>query len=499
MLHRLRLLGALAFATPARAALLLATLLLAHTALRLWVLPQGLGYDDAEQVLSAQTWALAYRFEQPPLVTWLAKLLAIPLGGTVDLTVVTLLRAAMLGALYVFLYLAARNWLEDPVASVVAAASLSATYTLGWLAFADLPHSTLLAVMVAAALWLWARLIERPSLARTLAFGVACGLGLLAKWNFVVLAAGFLLAGLAHPRTRPLVLSWRTPLIMVTTGLIAAPAALAVLVDHPSFAELTRGVLAPSPTPEATAATAWADGLGAFALSALAFPQPWLALALLLLWPARTRARAGTGLLGLVVLVVLLLHALLVPLAGVTSFPERWMIVPLLPLPILVLALAAPAHRQVQVLGGALVVVAVAVLVLRAGIGLTDAAYCGKCRTRVPAEAFAGALRNAGFVGGTIAVTDMHLGGNLAHHLPEARLVALGFPERAWPEPGLGQCVVAWPEGARGERVLARAERALGVSLDDVQTQRVEAPILGASDRVQAMAFRLAPGAGRCR
>ncbi len=491
MIHRLHRLGWFAFGTPARAVTTLTLYLALHAAARLWLLPGGLGYDDAEQVLSAQSWALVYRFEQPPLWTWLLKLLAGTLGEEPDLLTLTLLRALTLAALYLATYLAARQWLDDHLTSAVAAASLSGTYTLGWLAFGDLPHSTLLAVMVAAALWCWGRLIERPDLARTLSFAVVCGLGLLAKWNFVVLAAGFALVGVLDPRLRPLVLSWRSPLIALVAGLIALPSALAVVLQHGSPMGLATGVLA-----EPTAA-GWQ--LLALLEAALAFPQPWLALALIVLWPALQRPRRGSGRLLALIAIVLALHAALIPLAGANTFPERWMIVPLLPLPIFMLASVQPLSPRVAALGGVLVMLAAATLILRMGVGLTDSHYCGKCRTRIPAAAFASALRDAGFEGGTIVVNDMHLGGNLRRQLPEARVVALGFPPGAWPPPRAGQCVVAWPAEARSGRLLRMTEQLLGAKVQDMQPTTVSAPLLGNVERRQAMTFVLAPGRGDCR
>jgi len=493
----LKNIGETAFGTPRRAAAVLGVYLLTHALTRLLLWPGGLGYDDAEQVLSAQAWAWSYRFEQPPLVTWLLLALRDGLGLDPGLLALTVLRSAMLAALYAFTYLAARRWLAAPLPAAVAAAGLSATYTLGYLAHGDLPHTTALAVAVAASLWLWARLLERPTAARTVAFAIVCGLGLLAKWNYVMVAVGYLIVGVVRRESRALVLSWRTPVVAGVMALMAAPTAVSVLRGETSLAALRADVLVRPAAAEA--GSGLFAGLGQLATSALAFPQPWLVLALLVLWPARRRPPREVAPLAWLVVVVLGLHAVLVPLTGAVNFPERWMVVPLLPLPILAVAAAEPADRAVAVLGGVLVVLAVVVWAIRAGIGLTDASYCGKCRTRLPAAAFAAAIREAGFSGGTVVTTNMHLGGNLKLALPEARVVVPRLPAAAWPPPGDGQCVVAWRGDREGDAALEVAKHSFGADVDAVETRRVDAPILGSRERTATLSFRVAPGSGACR
>jgi hypothetical protein len=495
--HALEAVGELAFGTPARALTTLTLYLAAHAVIRLVLWPPSLGYDDAEQVLSAQHWSWSYRFEQPPLVTWLLLALRDITGLAPGLVTITLLRSATLAALHVFAYLAARRLGATHLAAAAAAGSLAATYTLGYLAHADLPHSTLLAVVVAAALWLWLRMLEQPSWGRTLAFALACGLGLLAKWNFVLLAFAFLVVGLAAPDTRRLVLSWRTPLIAAVMASLAGPTAWTVAGARSDLDAVASGVLAG--TPATGIAPGWLAGIGDLATSILAFPQPWLPLALLVLWPAFVRPNSAVRRTAALIAVMIGMHAALVPLAGATSFPERWMIVPLLPLPLVLMASVSPVSPRLPRFGGLLVGLALLVVLVRAVIGVTDAAYCGKCRTRMPAEAFAAAIRDAGFTSGTLVAPDMHLAGNLKRVMPDARVVVPRLPETARPAPGDGVCVVLWRGEDDGARVLAAARRALGADLSGAATRHVQAPILGGAARFQSLSFRIGEGEGSCR
>ncbi len=478
------------FATPGRALGLLAVYVVAHAAARLFLMPSSLGYDDAEQVLFAQSWSLGYRFQQPPLVTWLVLGLRDVAGLAPGLVSLTLLRSTLLVALHLGLYLAARHWIGDSRRAALASAALATTYTLGYLAHGDLLVSTALAAAVAFSLWTWGRLLERPTLGRTVAFGVVCGIGLLAKWNFVIVALACLLVGLARPSTRALVLSWRTPLVVAIATLMAGPTALWVLAHHPSFGGLSQEVLV---TPAADR-TAW-EGAVQLALSALAFPQPMLVLVLLAAWPALGRLPERVRPLAWVMAVAFGLHALLIPLAGAVNFPERWMITVEMPLAILVFAAMRPEPARLWIVAATILVVVAGAWSIRTGIGLTDAAYCDRCRTRLPVAAFVDGLREAGFARGTVVVGDMHLGGNLQAALGgTGRVVMPTYPAGIWPAPGDGLCVAAGREGT-----VPPSTAALGGDLAARPIQVVRAPILGSTDVEQGMAFRLGPGEGQCR
>lgn len=476
-------LSARPFASVGAAALLLGAYLLLHAATRLWLWPGSLGYDDAEQVLFAQAWSLGYRFQQPPLVTWLVLALSDLVGLAPGLLSITVLRTLLLAALHVTFFLAARHWLGDGVRAALASAALAATYTLGFLAHGDLLVSTSLAVAVATSLWLWGRLLARPTLPNTLAFGVVCGLGLLAKWNFVMLALAYLLVGLALPAYRGLVLSWRTPVVVAVASLIAGPSALWVLAHHPSFIGLGQEVLI-----EPAARRSALDGLQALVRSALAFPQPVLLLALVALWPALGPLPPRVRPLAWVMVVAFALHLLLIPLAGAVNFPERWMITVLLALPIVLFAAVPPGHPRLAGAALAILLVVVVALGARATIGLTDAAYCGKCRTRLPTEAFVEGLREAGMTPSRYVTSDMHLGGNLQAALGDAgQVVMQGYPESIWPRGAAAPCILLW-----------RHDAPLPPDGSGRDVGQVRAPILGRDDRLQGIAFRRLDDGAAC-
>jgi hypothetical protein len=128
----------------------------------------------------------------------------------------------------------------------------------------------------------------------------------------------------------------------------------------------------------------------------------------------------------------------------------------------------------------------------------------GACRTLVPFQAIARALRADGFAGtGTIVVLDFHVGGNLRVQFPHARIVQIGYPPRVWPVPrGRGQCLVVWASKAKVESALdAYLEGELGVPGDARRRQgSVSAPMHGSRRRTYRLNYRLyEESQGECR
>ncbi|NJO36841.1 MAG: hypothetical protein HC871_03430 [Rhizobiales bacterium] len=227
-------------AEPAVIVGLIALYLLGHFVLRLTLSPT-LGIDDAEQILFAQRWDFGYRFRQPPLFTWMLLPVVDLIGPGV--MAVSLVRYVLLAITFVFYYLTARLCLRDQRLAGLAVLSLASIYVFAYYAHHDLTHTTALAAMIALALYVTARLARNPSWTGYGVAGLVCGLGMLAKWNFAMLAAGLPLACLLDRRLRPLVL---TPRLLVTIAVMAAvltPTALWMAAHGQSVGGLSSDIL----------------------------------------------------------------------------------------------------------------------------------------------------------------------------------------------------------------------------------------------------------------
>lgn len=493
-----------------------------HFALRLMIAP-ALGIDDAEQALFAQSWSWSYRFRQPPLVTWLALALFELLGP--GILALSILRYVMLGLTYLCLYLLARRWLADPRLAALSVFSFALIYLFAFYAHHDLTHTTALGAMIALTFYVFARLIERPGVRGYALLGVCFGLGLLAKWNFVMLAAGLPLTCLLWPGFRRLVLTWKTLLAGALMVLIATPSVLWVASQR-AFFEVTGDTLGGEP--QQGFPSRLAEGTAELVEAALTFTLPFLPLFLIVfgptLWrglraPGSAAAAAATApaprmppaFLGALILIVLALNWLLVPTLGAVAFHERWMHPALMILPVFLFALldrARPSPGALRIYLALIAVVVVGTFGARIGVATLGAETCNKCRDLIRFDQLADGLRAAGFDHGTIVVPpdDFHIGGNLRVFFQASRIIDPAYPASVWPQPTPGgQCLIVWQPGlpwsgnvrADLEAYLARA---LDVPADAVRTSgQLDAAIAGSNGRSYTLAYLLLPeGPGRC-
>jgi 4-amino-4-deoxy-L-arabinose transferase-like glycosyltransferase len=484
-----------------------------HLALRLLTSPT-LGVDDAEQALLAQRFAWGYQLRQPPLYTWLLLPLIAVLGPS--LLALSLLRYLLLGLTFLCLYGVARRWIADPRLAGLAVLSYSAIYMFGYYAHHDLTHTTALAAMIAASFYAFARLVERPSATAYLALGICFGLGMLAKWNFLMLALGLPLACLLDRRLRPLVLDRRLLLALAAMALVVTPAALWALGQQQSVGGAATKVLASGPGQGfwATLGT----GTVELARASLAYPMPFVALFLLSFGSALWRSRAARPqpgatvtpcFLATLIAVVLALHWLLIPTLRAVAFTEHWLHPALMILPVLLFALVERGRPTPRALRGFLCLLGLTFAIAlggRVAHYALGADHCGRCRDLVPFGALADQLRQAGFARGTVVADDLHVAGNFRVLFPDSRVIDPAFPAGIWPPPtGDGQCLLLWPEDDRNAGSRPASVRALetGLGLPAAAPRpvgRVEAAMPGSASRRYALGYELLdPGVGECR
>jgi hypothetical protein len=502
-------------ARPRSVALILCGYIAVHFALRL-VLPATLGIDDAEQALFAQQWLPSYRYRAPPLFTWMLMPVFAVVG--VNALALAIVRYVLLAAAAAFTYMTARRLIRDPRLAALATFSPAAIYVVAYYSHHDLTHTTALTTLIAITWYVFVRLAERPTLAWYIALGIAFGLGVLAKWNFAVLAAALPLACLVRPETRGLVLNPRVLVAGLIAALVAGPTALWVAAMQPPAGESVATVLG-----QGSGFLAILRGSFDLLLALLVYPQPFLILFLLVFrralgrgWIKARGARSGLlATIGDTMLIAAVLHLLLVVAFGATEFSERMMQPALQILPIYLFMLVERGEPEAEhepepepeavgifasiLLGLALVTLAARVIVVAAG-----GDYCGKCRAVVPFEAIAQGLREAGFSGrGTVLVADFHVGGNLRVQFPEARIVYTGAPKAIWPPPkGDGACLLAWPTDMRGapEDMAAYLRSELGGAPDPTAAIATVTAPMPRSARRYSLSYQLyTAGVGECR
>lgn len=494
--------------------------LIGHFIIRLNLSPT-LGIDDAEQVLFAQHWALSYRFRQPPLFTWLLLPFVDWIGPSV--LAISIVRYGLLAVTYGCLYLTALSWIEDRRLAALSVLSFSLIYVFAYYAHHDLTHTTALGAMIAVSLLAFTKLSQKPTILRYLLLGLCFGFGMLAKWNFMMLAIGLPLTCLFSANHRHLVLTWKSLYAIVVMALIISPTALWMFSHGQSVGGLSSDIFGPSTNLDMS--VLMIEGGTALLTSIILFLLPFILVFMGIfgtLFASASGDRAQNpkqdtkvAFLFRLTLVILGLHALLIPLFGAVNFTERWMHPALISMPIALFAILErykPNTRLISIyLATTVILVAVA-----AGARLyryaEGADQCGKCREFAPFEILSDDLRLAGFDKGTIVADGMHMGGNLKMAFPDSRLIDPAFPLVLWPpaieqsEGDGGMCLLVWradqPDTEARRRALYRfAQDELGMPKTAVgERGHAAAALYNSTTKRYGIEFELIlENAGGCR
>jgi len=187
--------------------------------------------DEAEIVYLTQQLRLGYG-PQPPLYAWLQWLAFQAFG--IDRFALLILKTCALAATCIAMFRVARP-LIGRRAALAATASLALFPQVGWEAMRIQTHSVLMTAIAAATLCCYFALLQRPGLLRYAGFGLLCGLGLQAKYNYGVFLAGVLGASLLVGAHRRVLWSWRAWAAVLPALLLVLPHAV-WMMQHPGLA-----------------------------------------------------------------------------------------------------------------------------------------------------------------------------------------------------------------------------------------------------------------------
>lgn len=440
-----------------------------HWALRLALSP-NLGRDAVEEALAAQYWAWGYHPSNPPLHTWLLRLLE-PVLGQGQVAHGALHFGLLALALWGMRACGRRLGLAPATASLLALSPLLAP-VLGWDALSVYTHSLAAAALAPWCLWALLGVLARPTGERSLLLGLVLGLGLLAKYSLLLFIPALLAAAMGQAPARPQRVA------------IAAAAAVAAALAAPAYLWLLAGTdrlalaLADGLRPGGSSAL---DGLWALML-ALSEASALLVFCCWVSWGLRRQQPSGKdGGASLPCHSRLLRHFFVLSLAagvglavlfglGGLSAHHLMVWVLLLPLWLALEALRGAPALSPQALRRLAGVLLLAILAAALALPLkwfTQAERCGGCQGLLPLQAIAADLQAAGFRGGMVVAADRSLGGGLIPFLPPGSTVWVpgALPQAPWPgsaEPERGRrgeketekeketlegsCVLIWPE-----------------------------------------------------
>lgn len=433
--------------SPTKFVFLLGCYILLLMALRLALFP-GASDDDAEQLFYAQSLAWGYKWNQPPLYTWLVVGVEQIVG--VGLLAVSFVKFLSLFCIYLFIWLATRRLTQDGLFAALASLSVLGLYYIGWDAVLNYSHSILAAAFIAATLYLILKLEDGQSLWLYGLIGLVAGLGCLTKYNYPLFLLPFLIASLFHSGLKDALLNRKALLGLVIVIIVVTPHAIWMMTDAGGFAanqsQITYG------NPEAGPA----KGLLNAGKALLSFLLPTLALALMIFprafipasLPPEARQPAFR-VFEIYFLILLVLLAGSVLAFDVEKIRIHWLM-PFLPIPVyLALRLKAlmPSNKKISAYLGILSLLALIVPLALTGRGLVTPATCTKCNLFIDYARAASQLKQAGFQGGTIVTYDYPaiLTGNLRRFFPDSRFISqrfYGFVPEAGPDKR--QCLVIW-------------------------------------------------------
>jgi len=424
-------------ASPNAAFMLLAAYFVVNFLVRM-ALPDSLERDEAQQILLSQ-WLAAGYDTQPPFYNWLQYALIQVTGPSVF--AISFLKNLMLFAAYLAYGLAAKTVLKDRDLATIATLSLLTIPQIAFEAQRDLTHTV--AVVFAAALFLYGffRTLAAPTIASYLLTGIAIGIGMIAKYNFVLLPAAALLAVLFDREWRQRVFDWRLMLTIGASLLIVAPHAL-WLVDHLGLAsERTMEKLAEE---DAALASQISEGLLSLVTAIAGFSAVTVIVFAVVfrgsLWQALSKGNRWTALIERMMVLFVLALVLLILFAGAAHIKDRWLTPLLLALPLYLclkveaagLANALQLKRFAPIVTAIMIAVPAILFGRVAAAGLTGDYQ----KLNVPYDAFARSIADDGIRPAAILTDDTHLAGNLRLHFPGIPVVSedyAGFaPDVAW-------------------------------------------------------------------
>ncbi|WP_337266428.1 glycosyltransferase family 39 protein [Oryzifoliimicrobium ureilyticus] len=393
--------------------------------------PGALSADDEEQAFLSQFLLLGYG-KQPPLYNWLQYGLAEIIGLSVFS--ITFLKNALLCA-FCFLYgIAARVVIRNENLAYIAMVGVLALPAVFLLSQRDLSHTVVALVAVALLLFAFFRILKEPDLTGYMLAGLAIGLGILSKYNFVIVPAAALIAMLPDPAFRRRLFDIRVLVAFLVAAIILAPHCYWLLAHHDqvtgsTLAEMKEGA-------EKAHMPLFILGVLSLAQATLfASAPPAAAFALIFRKDVMAIAKAGdrwTAVVGRMFVICILFVLVIMIGTGATHMREKWLIFFTALLPIYfalkVQAAGIDVKSRLAEMTALAAVLCIGALIAVHG-GVIARHLMGRdSRHTVPYDKLATKLKQEGPLPTLFVASEMTLAGNMKLQLPSALFLYPGMP-----------------------------------------------------------------------
>jgi hypothetical protein len=474
----------------------------------LWAVAPGRTLQDAlaAELLQGHL-AGGYQLRNPPLYEWLLWAVQQIFGaGALSYLV---LRYALIAATGLLFYLALRRTLASERLAAAFSLSLVLFYWFGWEIHHSVSHSL---ALLAASLALFIAALDysgRPSAARAVGLGLILGVGLMAKWSFVLVVLSLGVALAVTPETRRLYRDPRTLLVLAGAILPTLPFLWWLAATDPDL--LARRAVPPG---SSLLLHHWLQGAVVFLTGIPLVFLPWIAFVVLFSWrfpnaapsPPAFAETPAIRLAGLTAIVTLALMAGLLLVAGATGAApfgvNRFAIHYLFPFCLFAaLALSGLAAGRVnaerfapRLALASLAFAGIIFLLKLASFYVVPAS--SEANNLFPYDRLAEELTRRGLASAQFVTLSPRDAGNLAIALPEARALSLSAriePPPADPLPDR-PCVLLWggdyfvpPALPPADRRPARLPKLLGIAEGDGEAEDIAVdwrqPLIGPKRR----------------
>ncbi|TCM53808.1 dolichyl-phosphate-mannose-protein mannosyltransferase [Rhizobium sp. PP-F2F-G48] len=402
-----------------------------HVLVRL-VLPTTLEHDEAQQVFVSQFLALGYD-GQPPLYNWLQNLVFEIFG--VSRAALSILKNGLLLATYLLTWMTARQLLQNRALAVVATLGLLTLPQLGFESQRDLTHTVAAFFSVALFFYALVRTVRHPSLPGYVLTGVAIGLGVISKYNIVLLPVAACLAMLLDRDVRRYVLDVRILATMATAALIVLPHAVWFLHNMEAATSTTLAKM----TSDTSYFKAISMGIGSYLVAILGcVALTLLCFSLTFRRPLRAAIKAESNWMRLVerIFIIIAVALLLIILfGGVDSIRDRWLSPYTLVFPLyLCLKIEAAGADRPDAMEGffrlaILFMVAIPTILL---LRITTAGLTGEYQyINAPFEGLSRDIDARASSPSLFVAEETHVAGNLHLQRPDVPAAALTYPQFA--------------------------------------------------------------------
>lgn len=475
-----------------------------------WAVFPGTGPDDAEQLIFSQSFELGYSTGNPPLITWLVILFQQILG--VNVFAVVTLKFLLLWTAYYLVWCTARRVLQDEKLAALATLSLFAVYYIAWDSVFNYSNSLLMIAFIGATFLGLLRLEEKGSLANYALLGILIGLGLLAKYTFVLFGVPLLIAAALDSRLRQRILRPALLLTLLIAIAINLPHTIWMIENQDLLHQ--RAVDRFSQMGSETFFTTRALGVLEVGRILFDISMPMLAILLIAFWPAWRRvdwkdedAERYHRILARTFLIAICLTLIGTLVLGISRIRSHYMMILLL-FPVLFFARVKMSEIAPWRLKGYAAVLTGIICIVVLGLGLKyviDPKRGSKAYYNIPYPAYAEQLRAAGFTHGTI-FADWHtnpIAGNFRARFPHSRVFDYLWPHYIAPRDRKdGKCLVVWTpraDGSRRREFLNQANLILKAGIDLDTPARSLSAEMPPGGRTAKLAYVLADGKGQCR